>query len=64
VTDGLLEDQLVPPGEVRKALALSARSLDKLDERGVLPKVRIPELDVVRYRLSDVERLIAGGDAV
>jgi hypothetical protein len=63
VAGARLQDELLDPAEARKALRLSSRSLDKLDQLGILPKVRIPELDVVRYRLSDVLRLIAGGDA-
>ena len=57
---GLLSDHLIHPGEVAKALALSVRTLDKLDKTGVLPKVRIPGLGVIRYRQSDVEKLLAG----
>jgi hypothetical protein len=63
VTDGLTEllpDQLIRPGEAAKALALSARSLTRVDPE-VLPQVRVPGLPgTVRYRLSDVQRLIAG----
>ena len=44
---GLLSDHLIHPGEVAKALALSVRTLDKLDKTGVLPKVRIPGLGVI-----------------
>ncbi len=61
MSDGqALSDQLLDPGEARKALRLSLRTLDKLDELGILPKVRIPGVDVIRYRQSDVLRLIAG----
>jgi hypothetical protein len=56
----LLPDQLIRPGEAAKALALSARSLTRIDP-DVLPQVRVPGLNgTVRYRRSDVERLIAG----
>jgi predicted site-specific integrase-resolvase len=55
-----LSDHLIHPGEVAEALALSPRTLDKLDRTGVLPKVRIPGIGVIRYRRSDVERLMSG----
>jgi hypothetical protein len=56
----VLADQLIRPAEAREALRLSPRSLNKLDKPGLLPKIRIPGLGLIRYRRSDVERLIAG----
>ena len=56
----LLPDQLIRPGEAAKALALSARSLTRIDPE-VLPQIRVPGLPgTVRYRLSDIERIISG----
>jgi hypothetical protein len=59
----VLADQLIRPAEAREALRLSPRSLAKLDKPGLLPKIRIPELGLIRYRLSDVERLMASDAA-
>jgi predicted DNA-binding transcriptional regulator AlpA len=55
------EDRLVKPAPVAERLALSLRTLDVLDEQGILPKVRI--LGAVRYRESDVRRVIREGAA-
>jgi predicted DNA-binding transcriptional regulator AlpA len=52
-------DRLIRPGEAAKALALSPRSLDKLHEQGILPKVHV--LGAVRYRWSEVQAIIRHG---
>lgn len=53
-------DWLIRPGEAAEALAVSPHSLGRVDPR-VLPPVRIPGLPgTVRYRRSDVERLLSG----
>jgi hypothetical protein len=58
--DQALSDDLIHKGEAAAALALSPRTLDKLDKLGVLPKIRIPGIGVIRYRRSDVEKLFSG----
>jgi len=51
-------DQLILPGEAARVLRLSERSLGRIDP-GVLPQIRFPGLPgTVRYRRSDVERLL------
>ena len=51
-------DKLIRPGDAARALALSPRSLTRVDP-SVLRPVRIPGLPgTVRYRRSDIERLL------
>ena len=52
-------DRLLKPGEAAERLALSTRSLDNLAAAGLLPKVHL--MGAVRYRESDVARLIREG---
>ena len=53
------QDRLLSRGDAAERLALSVRTLDALDHLGVLPKVHV--LGAVRFRESDVERLIREG---
>ena len=57
--DGAAPDRLRYPGETAKRLALSPRTLDKLDKLGILPKVHV--LGGVRYRESDIQQVIREG---
>jgi hypothetical protein len=53
-----IPDQPIRPGEAAGVLALSPRSLTRVDP-SALPPVRIPGLPgAVRYRRSDIERLL------
>ena len=54
-----VDDRLIPIPEAVKALGVCARTVEKLAEQGILPKVYI--FGSVRYRLSDVQRLIREG---
>ena len=54
-------DRLLKPGDAAERLALSSRSLDNLHAAGLLPKVHL--MGAVRYRESDVARLIREGAA-
>lgn len=54
-------DRLMKAAEAAERLAISTRQLDNLHARGVLDKVHI--FGAVRYRESDVARLIREGAA-
>ena len=54
-------DRLVKSPEALSRLGVSPRTLDKLAELGHLEKVHI--LGAVRYRESEIERIIASGTA-
>lgn len=57
-TEDEFPDQLIRPGEAARVLRLSPRSLTRVDP-AVLRPVRIPGLPgTVRYRRSDIERLL------
>lgn len=53
------QDRLLSRGDAAERLALSVRTLDTLHQLGVLEKVHV--LGAVRFRESDVERLIREG---
>jgi len=52
-----MSEKLLTRAEVSKLLALSLRSVDRLRARGILPAVNL--LTTVRFRLEDVQKLIA-----
>jgi len=59
VTLGDTQDHLLPLPEVARRLACSRCTVRRLDARGVLPRVKLGRL--VRYRASDVARLVTEG---
>jgi excisionase family DNA binding protein len=56
---GDTQDHLLALPEVAKRLACSPGTVRRLDARGVLPRVRLGR--AVRYRASDVARLVTEG---
>jgi hypothetical protein len=57
-----MADQLITRNQAAIALSLKPQTLAKWSLTGkVLPVVRFPGVRTVRYRLSDVQRLIDGG---
>ena len=51
------EDRLLTAEEVGKMLSLGTITIKRMVRRGQLPAIRLNQ-NVVRFRLSDVERLI------
>jgi excisionase family DNA binding protein len=56
------EDRLVSKKEAARVLGMSVRSVERLIARGLLRVVRI--LGAVRIRLSDVRKLMDGGQTI
>jgi len=52
-------DRLIRRREVGRLLGRSTKSVDRLAERGILHRITFPS----GYRLSEVEKLVAGGTA-
>ncbi|MGO9220573.1 MAG: helix-turn-helix domain-containing protein [Streptosporangiaceae bacterium] len=52
-------DQLLKPADTADTLAVSARTVENFAHRGLLTKVYLGR--AVRYRLSEVQRIIAQG---
>ena len=54
-------EQLLRPTEVASALAVSRETVINLVERGDIPTVRVGRQ--IRFRRSDIEAFMRGGDA-
>ena len=57
-------DRLIRRREVGRLLGRSTKSVDRLAERGILHRITFPSAKRgAGYRLSEVEKLVAGGTA-
>ena len=56
---GAVSDRLISTAETARRLGVSARTVDRLAERGDLERVKV--LGSTRFRASDVAAIVANG---
>ena len=58
MTTGLGDDTLVTPAEARKCLKLSAATLRRYSDEGLIPFVRFESHGMRRYRLGTLKAVV------